>query len=302
MIMTNILNDFSANDIIFTENNIYRIQNGLNNTPELYLLENKYHKLNWEKCNHDLSNIKVKLENISNIYYYIHKDYTYIYKITNENDNHILNHVMQYNNDNYLSRLNSTSISVNIDIHMTKEWASIKKLSEINFHINLLNEENCQNDEYPYDILNDDNLCGWENKFDIDIVDDFNLVNNTDENLSEKTEIKDYIKYDSESVDESVDESDSDDYNESCDSSLNETDSECDDNDEYEEECRQDPYDYKYYTKSEFLDYYGGLIEWDHQEPKKVLLREEYYNFGEIFHNLKYDKFVYLFEKLHETF
>ena len=213
MIMINTLNNFSANDIIFTENNIYRTQNGLNNTPELYLLENQYHKLNWEKCNHDLSNIKVKLENINNIYYYVHKDYTYIYKITNENDNHILNHVMQYNNDNYLSRLNSTSISVNIDIHMTKEWASIKKLSEINFHINLLNEENCQNDEYPYDILNDDNLCGWENKFDIDIVDDFNLVNNTDETFSEKTEIKDYIKYDSESVNES----DSDDYNESMD-------------------------------------------------------------------------------------
>lgn len=289
MIMTNILNDFSANDIIFTENNIYRIQNGLNNTPELYLLENQYHKLNWEKCNHDLSNIKVKLENISNIYYYVHKDYTYIYKITKENDNNILNHVMQYNNDNYLSRLNSTSIDVNIDIHMTKEWASIKKLSEINFHINLLNEENCQNDEYPYDILNDNNLCGWENKFDIDIVDDFNVVNNTDENLSEKTEIKDYIKYESESMGESK----IDHYNES----LNETDSE-----ECEEECRQDPYDYKYYTKSEFLDYYGGLIEWDHQGPKKVLLREEYYNFGQIFHNLKYDKFVYLFEKLHETF
>ena len=201
--MTN-MNNFSVNDIIFTENNIYRKQNGLNNTQELYILENHYHKLNWEKCNHDLSNIKVKLENINDIYYFLHKDYTYIYKITKENDNHVLNHVMQYNNDNYLSKLNGNSILVNIDMHMKREWASIKKLSEINFHINLLNEENCPENEYPYDILNDDNLCGWENKFDIDIVDDFNLVNKDETESQENTQVKDYINYESESVNESV--------------------------------------------------------------------------------------------------
>jgi len=303
--MTNTLNDFSVNDIIFTENNIYRTQNGLNNNLELYILENHYHKLNWEKCNHDLSVMTLKLENISDIYYYIHKDYTYIYKITKENDNNILNHVIQYNNDNYLSRLNSTPILVNIDIHMTKRWVSIKNLNEINFHINLINNEICPDNEYPYDILNNDDFCGWENKFDIDIIDDFNIVNNDlnsvnkdDFNDSENTQVKNEYINDELFNKESIKEEYVKDELSNDESVIDE----CVKDELFNEEYRQDPYDYKYYTKSEFLDYYCGLIEWDHQDPKKVLLREEYYNFGEIFHELTYDKFTYLFSKLQKTF
>ena len=45
----NNIQDFSNNDIIFTENNIYKKQNGLNNIQELYILEYRYHNLIWEK-------------------------------------------------------------------------------------------------------------------------------------------------------------------------------------------------------------------------------------------------------------
>ena len=45
--------------------------------------------------------------------------------------------------------------------------------------------------------------------------------------------------------------------------------------DEKYEECRIDPYNEKWYTKSEFNNYYKGYIEWDFQEPKKVLIRQK---------------------------
>ena len=33
-------------------------------------------------------------------------------------------------------------------------------------------------------------------------------------------------------------------------------------------------------SRKEFLEYYGGLTEWDNQHPKLVLRREQYYHFS----------------------
>ena len=41
------------------------------------------------------------------------------------------------------------------------------------------------------------------------------------------------------------------------------------------QEYRIDPYNGVWYTESEFKEYYGGCQEWEFQEPKKVLIREE---------------------------
>lgn len=40
-------------------------------------------------------------------------------------------------------------------------------------------------------------------------------------------------------------------------------------------EKRQDPFNEKWYTKQEFKNYYGGLIEWNYMEPHKVLKRKK---------------------------
>ena len=300
MIMTNTLNDFSVNDIIFTENNIYKKQNGLNNIPELYILEYHYHKLNWEKCNHDLSNLQVKLENSNDIYYLITNDYTYIYKIVKKNDNYLLNQVIEYNKNNYLTKLMNESMDISIDMN-SQEWSLIKNCSEINFHINLLNEEkNCMNNKYPYDILDDETLCGWENKFDIDIIDDYNIVNDNDsvENTNEEDSDNDSVENTNEedSDNDSVENTNEEDSDNDSVENTNEEDSVED------KEYRLDPYDNESYSKGEFLEYYGGLNEWNHQDPYKVLLRNQYYKFTDTFSYLDYDKFVYLFEKFSDTF
>jgi hypothetical protein len=291
MIMTNTLNNFSMNDIIFTENNIYKTQNGLNNIQELYILEYNYHKLNWEKCNHDLSNIQVKLENSNDIYYLITNDYTYIYKIVKKNDNYILNQVIEYNKNNYLTKLMNESMDISIDMN-SQEWSLIKKCSEINFHINLMNEDkDCIENKYPYDILDDEPLCGWENKFDIDIIDDYNIINDNDSvNESLDTNLKETLETNLETkLTETLDEDIKKDIDEDIKKDL-------------VEEYRFDPYDNESYSKSEFLEYYGGLNEWNHQDQGKILLREQYYKFTDTFSYLDYDKFVYLFEKFSDIF
>ena len=67
-------------------------------------------------------------------------------------------------------------------------------------------------------------------------------------------------------------------------------------------EYRIDPYDECKYTKSEFKEYYGGLIEWNFQNPKNILLRNEYYKFTELFSELDKDKFIFLFKQYEKTF
>lgn len=67
-------------------------------------------------------------------------------------------------------------------------------------------------------------------------------------------------------------------------------------------EYRYDPYDNEWFTKEEFLDYYGGLVEWNNQDPKLVLRREQYYQFSETFKNLSDKRFKFLFNKYEKTF
>ena len=67
------------------------------------------------------------------------------------------------------------------------------------------------------------------------------------------------------------------------------------------EEQRIDPYDGQWYNESQFIDYYGGTVEWEHQDPKQILLREEYYKFCSIYWELNDHKFKYMFRKYAKT-
>tara|TARA_B100001115_G_C15797290_1_gene393828 strand:- start:230 stop:1000 length:771 start_codon:yes stop_codon:yes gene_type:complete len=91
-----------------------------------------------------------------------------------------------------------------------------------------------------------------------------------------------------------------------CDKSFNDDKEVCFDKDLVLEipntEYRIDPYDNEWYTKEEFLDYYGGLTEWNNQDPKLVLRREQYYHFTERFQHLSAEKFMFLFEEYQKTF
>ena len=68
------------------------------------------------------------------------------------------------------------------------------------------------------------------------------------------------------------------------------------------EEMRIDPYDYKWYTKNAFKDYYGGLDEWNFQEPKKILMREEIHDFIEKYSDISDKKFIFMFKEYVKTF
>ena len=64
-----------------------------------------------------------------------------------------------------------------------------------------------------------------------------------------------------------------------------------------EVEYRSDQYDNEWYSKDEFLDYYGGLTEWNNQDPELVLRRYQYYKFSETFKHVSDRRFEFLFKK-----
>jgi hypothetical protein len=67
------------------------------------------------------------------------------------------------------------------------------------------------------------------------------------------------------------------------------------------EEQRIDPYDGCWYTKRNFIDYYSGKVEWDHQDPKKILLRHEYHKFCSVYWELNDRQFKFLFKHYSKT-
>jgi hypothetical protein len=68
------------------------------------------------------------------------------------------------------------------------------------------------------------------------------------------------------------------------------------------QERRFDPYDGKPYTKDEFLDYYGDLVEWDFMAPKKILIRNDLFKIMNSLDGLSKDGFNLLLNKIIETY
>ena len=65
---------------------------------------------------------------------------------------------------------------------------------------------------------------------------------------------------------------------------------------------RFDPYDGKPYTKEEFLDYYGHLVEWDFMAPKKILIRKDLFKIMNSLDGLSKEGFNLLLDKIIETY
>jgi len=170
-------------------------------------------------------------------------------------------------------------LSSELNIRLLNSYAISKSLKDLPTHIDLTREcsddEGDEGDECPNDKY--DPILGWNNVAINDVV------------------INDWCTLDDEEVDdEEVDEVDDDEVDE-----VEENDIQLED--KYEEE-RVYPFNGKWNKESNFVTYYGGRVEWDHQEPKKILLREEYFKFTNMYSYLDTDKFIFLFKKYEKTF
>jgi len=73
--------------------------------------------------------------------------------------------------------------------------------------------------------------------------------------------------------------------------------------DKNNEERRLDPWDHKFYTQTEFVEYYGRYSEWDFQTPTLILKRKKIndmiFRYNKV---LKKDNINHLLDKMIETF
>ena len=130
-----------------------------------------------------------------------------------------------------------------------------------------------------------------------DFIEDYEPLNGWDNLLERTSDTEDNILLDND-LENDNDIDDNFNYPDIEDSSGNIKDNVT----KLDEEYRIDPYDGNLYSKTEFLEYYGGETEWKHQCPKNILLREEYYKFATTFGHLGNKKFIYLFKKYEKTF
>ena len=265
------LNNISDDQAIFTGNFIYRKMKNLNNTYDIYVLTRLDNRFVWSKTNdylNDINNSTITTENFNDLRC-MNSDNKYltIYRLYEG----MTTNVMIYNSENML-------VWNNLNIPMDINELNTISLLDIPSHIDLTKEQekeceedgegNVYDEGIPFD-LNLEPLCGWDNLLkreppdEIFVNDDSYFTNTGEKDISFN---KDLV-LDIPPV-----------------------------------EYRIDPYDNEWYTKEEFLEYYSGLVEWNNQDPKLVLRREQYYHFYEKFNHLDDRRFEYLFKKYEKTF
>ena len=211
--------------------------------------------------------------------------YMMLYKT---NDANTLTHTMIISNQS--NSLNWIELSPELNLHLINKYVKSKQIKDIPMYSNFLptcntttNESNIIDHSYePYEVIDSSGLTqSYMNTMpyndqiiEKDISDDSDKLNTCNEHPDNIPE--DNISEDN--IPEMI--------------LL----------DEKYEECRIDPYNEKWYTKSEFNNYYQGYIEWDFQEPKKVLLREKINEFTNKYQDLSYHKFIFLFQQYEKTF
>ncbi len=269
------LDNISDDQAIFTNSLIYRKMKNLNNGYDIYALVRLDDRFVWSKTNNYHINMVSTSEYFNDL------------RCVNENGKYLTiyrlyegmaTNLMIYNSENILV-WNNLNIPMDINnIHTTS-------LLDIPSHIDLTKEDECLNDE-PFE-MNFEPLCGWPNL----------LKREPPDELS----IKDDEFYKSILDDEPLNRNDNFNYPDTDDEK-----SVCFDknlNIEIPEvEYRSDPYDNEWYSKDEFLDYYGGLTEWNNQDPELVLRRYQYYKFSETFKHVSDRRFEFLFKKYEKTF
>ena len=268
MNLTNIFNgnldEISNEQVIISNKDIYRKINNLENDYDIFYLSLKDNHFIWEKYSSNIIPLDSLIENINILSVLLDKNSNFI--LFKTNGFKIVTHKMEINNEGNFGYWENVTPETNS--YLMNQYILSKSFKDIPTHIDLTKEYICQNDTYdPYDIINDyEPLKGWEN-FDIHYD---NIPSDIETKSISDIEIK--SKSDIQSV-----------------------------KDIYEEK-RMDPYDELWYTKLEFENYYGGLSEWEHQSPKKILMREEIYNFTEKYADLSDKKFIFIFKEYAKTF
>lgn len=272
------LDNISDDQAIFTNSLIYRKIKNLNNGYDIYALVRLDDRFVWSKTNNYHINMVSTSEYFNDL------------RCVNENGKYLTiyrlyegmaTNLMIYNSENILV-WNNLNIPMDINnIHTTS-------LLDIPSHIDLTKEDECQGNgrDEPFE-MNFEPLCGWPDL----------LKREPPDELS----IKDDEFYKNILDDEPLNRNDNFNYHDTDDEK-----SVCFDknlNIEIPEvEYRSDPYDNEWYSKDEFLDYYGGLTEWNNQDPGLVLRRYQYYKFSETFKNVSDRRFEFLFKKYEKTF
>lgn len=250
----------------------------LNNGYDIYALVRLDDRFVWDKTNDYHINMVSTSEYFNDL------------RCVNENGKYLTiyrlyegmaTNLMIYNSENILV-WNNLNIPMDINnIHTTS-------LLDIPSHIDLTKEDECQGNgrDEPFE-MNFEPLCGWpdllkrEPPDELSIKDDEFYKNILDDEPIHRNDNFNYP--------------DTDDEKSVClDKNLN--------IEIPEVEYRSDPYDNEWYSKDEFLDYYGGLTEWNNQGPELVLRRYQYYKFSETFKNLSDRRFEFLFKKYEKTF
>ena len=268
MNLTNIFNgnldEISNEQVIISNKDIYRKINNLENDYDIFYLSLKDNHFIWEKYSSNIIPLDSLIENINILSVLLDKNSNFI--LFKTNGFKIVTHKMEINNEGNFGYWENVTPETNS--YLMNQYILSKSFKDIPTHIDLTKEYICQNDTYdPYDIINDyEPLKGWEN-FDIhynNIPSDIETKSISDIEIKSKSDILS-VK------------------------------------DIYEEK-RMDPYDELWYTKLEFENYYGGLTEWEHQNPKRMLMREEIYNFTEKYADLSDKKFIFIFKEYAKTF
>ena len=272
------LDNISDDQAIFTNSLIYRKMKNLTNGYDIYSLVRLDDRFVWSKTNNYHINMVSTSEYFNDL------------RCVNENGKYLTiyrlyegmaTNLMIYNSENILV-WNNLNIPMDINnIHTTS-------LLDIPSHIDLTKEDECQGNgcDEPFE-MNFEPLCGWPNLLkreppdELSIKDDEFYKNILDDKPIHRNDNFNYP--------------DTDDEKSVCfDKNLN--------IEIPEVEYRSDPYDNEWYSKDEFLDYYGGLTEWNNQDPELVLRRYQYYKFSETFKHVSDRRFEFLFKKYEKTF
>jgi hypothetical protein len=285
------LNELPCDQAIFSDK-IYRKINNADNTYSVYRLDFKNNGFVWEKIYNFMLPEGHECISFDNLVY--HKgamrlglenstDCITIYMCPTDG---IATKEMIYKGDNLLI-WNMFNQDIELD-----ESLFTDSLLNLPTHVDLIQEsqnypEECQTDNYDsYELIDNfidtfEPLHGWDNLLERSSDIEDNIPDNDLEN--------------NEDISENFNYPDDEDYSDNIKDNVTELD-------EVNEEYRIDPYDGELYSKNEFLEYYGGETEWNHQSPKNILLREEYYKFTTTFGQLSDKKFMYLLKKYEKTF
>jgi len=292
------LDDTTYDQALFNKNDIFRKMKNLMNTYDIYRLVSLDDIFVWSKVyNNDDNDITGIVVDFSDLLCVNDTKYLTIYRLYES----MATDLMIFTG---INELVWNKLNIPIDINNIKTTS----LLDIPSHIDLTQEYDDEEDDADADDEADDEgepfepfemnlepLCGWDNLLNDPIDPSDHLLDHLPTH-NFNYEYPDYPDYDKTDVKVKTEKTDV----------KVKTEKTVEFNKELVVEIptqyRCDPYDGEWYSRDEFIEYYGGYTEWDNQHPKYVLRREQYCYFANMFDHLSDKQFMFLFNKYDSTF